>query len=49
MRIGESAKQARTSGMRRKASREDDLPIDFFKCRVVILLFDFSRWIVELH
>src|SRR6266576_863179 len=34
--VGESAKQVRTSGMRRKASRKGDHPIDFPKCRVVI-------------
>src|SRR4029077_7903759 len=33
---GDSAKQANTSGMRRRASREGDRPIDFLKCRVVI-------------
>jgi len=29
-------RQANTSAMRRRASREDELPIDFFKCGVVI-------------
>ena len=31
--------QASTSGMRRRASREGDLPIDFIKRRVVIFCF----------
>src|SRR5258708_38238252 len=34
-------RQANTSEMRRRASREDDLPIDFFKCGVVILFWIF--------
>ena len=33
---GESAKQANTSGMKRRASRERDRPIDSIKRRVVI-------------
>src|SRR5262245_11251034 len=39
----ESAKQVNTSGVRRRASREDDLPIDFIKRRVVIFCFFLSR------
>src|SRR5260370_555952 len=37
--VGESPKQASTSGMRRRASREGDRLIDFFKSRVVIFCF----------
>jgi hypothetical protein len=37
--IGESAKHANTMGMRRRASREGDRPIDFIERRVVIFCF----------
>ena len=36
--VVESAKQARASGMRRRASRKGDRAIDFLKRRVVIFL-----------
>src|SRR6476620_8925207 len=38
---GASAKQASTSGVKRRASREDDLPIDVFRCGTVILFLIF--------
>jgi hypothetical protein len=45
--LGESAKQANTRGMRRRASREGDPPIDFIMRGVVIIIgFSFLR--VEL-
>jgi hypothetical protein len=37
---GESLKQTSASGMRRKASRKGDRPIDFLKCRVVIFFVE---------
>ena len=48
---GKSAKQANTMGMRRRASREGDRPIDFLKCRDChTFCFHFLfAWIVELH
>ena len=42
-------RQANTSAMRRRASREDELPIDFFQVWSCHITFDFSRWIIEVH